>query len=197
LVDTKGETAIPRESIVRALEQMSILNRRIQAATTFASMANFELDSGKIETDLPSFFEDYILKVSVLSGRKRTAVEVTNEHPGLLARFNPMDVSIIVEILISNAKRAEARRITFDIRGSADKAILLTVADNGNGLQSGADPNHIFDMGYTTSGGGSGLGLYHVRQVLGEMSGSIEIDRDHKGRGFGFKILIAPGAKRR
>ena len=37
-------------------------------------------------------------------------------------------------------------------------------------------------MGYTSAATGSGLGLYHVRQVLGEMNGSIEVDQDHDGK---------------
>ena len=195
LVDTQGQEAIPREAVVKALEQMSFLNRRILAATKFSTMANFELNSGMLDADLPSFFEDYISKIAILSGRKRTTVEVRNEHPGLTMRFNPMDVGIIVENLISNAKRAEAKHIMFDIRGRDDKAIVLIVSDNGQGLPRSADPNRIFGMGYTTTSG-SGLGLYHVRQVLGDMGGSIEFDREHKGRGASFKIVIAPRTKR-
>lgn len=196
LHDTKGFDTIPREAVVSALEQMSFLNRRIQAATKFASMANFELDSGMFDGDLPSFFEDYISRVSVLSSTKRTAVEVQNEHPGLEARFNPMDVAIVVENLISNAKRAEASRISFEITGRDDKAVVVKVSDNGRGFAGGVDPDRIFEMGYTTTIG-SGLGLYHVRQVLGEMNGSIEIDRDHQGRGVTFNILIATRSKRK
>ena len=195
LHDTKGQETIPREAVVSALEQMSFLNRRIQAATKFASMANFELDSGMLDGDLPSFFEDYISKVSVLSITKRTTIKVRNEHPGLEMRFNPMDVAIVVENLVSNAKRAEASRISFEIAGQDDKAVQIKVSDNGRGLAHGVDPDRIFEMGYTTTTG-SGLGLYHVRQVLGDMNGSIELERDHEGRGVTFNIVIAPRSRR-
>lgn len=49
-------------------------------------------------------------------------------------------------------------------------------------------------MGYTTTQG-SGLGLYHVRQVLGEMGGSIELD-DELEKGLGFVIKIAVKGKK-
>ncbi|MGJ0511180.1 ATP-binding protein [Methylocystis sp.] len=195
LHDTKGRATISREEVIKALEQISILNLRIQAATKFATMANFELDSGMIEADLPSFFEDYINKVSVISGTKRTKVQVGNSHPGMTARFNPMDVAIIVENLISNSKRAKASRVTFTISGKDEKTVLISVTDNGEGLSAGADPDALFQMGYTTTTG-SGLGLYHVRQVLGDMNGSIEFDREHKGRGATFQIVIASKGKR-
>jgi signal transduction histidine kinase len=194
--DTAGKRSISRDDLLASLEQISMLNQRIQAATKFATMANFELDSGMIQTDLPTFIEDYINKVSVLSGRKRTKVVVKNEHPGFVARFSPMDVAVIVENLISNAKKAEASKLEFDISGRNGGPLLITVTDNGPGLRKGTEQDRIFDMGYTTSPTGSGLGLYHVRQVLGEMNGSIELDRDHEGRGLSFKIVIAARRKK-
>ena len=199
LYETRNQEFISREAAVAALEQMSFLNRRIQAVTKFTTMGNFELDSGMLEADLPSFFEQYILKQPVFSGRKRTTVEVNNSHPGLTMRFNPMDVAIIVDNMISNAKKAEASKVVFDIHGRDDKMLTLNIIDNGRGLATGADPNRLFEMGYTTatsSGSGSGLGLYHVRQVLGEINGSIEFVRDHKDRGANFQIVIAPQKKR-
>jgi signal transduction histidine kinase len=195
--DTKGKKTITREEMVAALEQVSILNKRIHAATKFAMTANFSLDSGMVDTDLPTFVEDYINKVSVLSGQKRTQVEVVNEHPGAQMRFNPMDIAIVVENLISNAKKAEARKIQFYIKGSDEKSVIITATDNGRGLATSVDPDRIFEMGYTATTDGSGLGLYHARQVLGEMNGSIELDREHEGRGVSFKIVVAPSRKRR
>lgn len=193
--DTREKKSISREELVSALEQISMLNRRIEAATKFAMMANFDLDSGMVEADLPSFIEEYISKVSILSGTKRTRIKVNNHHPGMTARFNPMDVSIVVENMISNAKKANAREIVFEIAGQNGKAVQVNVADNGDGLSRDTDPKRIFEMGYTTAPTGSGLGLYHVRQVLGEMKGSIELDDDHEGRGMAFKIVIAPQRK--
>lgn len=194
LHDTRTTKTISRDAVVSALEQMSFLNRRIQAATKFASMANFELDSGMLKTDLPTFFADYISKLSAMAGRKRTSIAVTNTHPGLTMRFNPMDVAIVVENLISNARRAEASKIEFTISGRDDKTLLIGVADNGHGLAKGVDPTRIFEMGYSTTTG-SGLGLYHVRQVLGEMNGSIDIDSAHEGRGIAFNIVIGQRTK--
>ncbi len=194
--DTVGKPSVSREDLLASLEQISMLNQRIQAATKFATMANFELDSGMIETDLSAFIEDYITKVAILSGRKRTKITVNNEHPGFVSRFSPMDVAVIVENLISNAKKAEAPKLQFDITGRSGGPLLMTVTDNGPGLRKGTDPDRIFDMGYTNSQTGSGLGLYHVRQVLGEMNGSVELDREHEGRGLSFKIVIAARRKK-
>jgi signal transduction histidine kinase len=194
LHDTKGKKSISREEVVQALEQMAILNTRIQAATKFATKANFELDSGKVTTDLPNFFEDYVTNVAMATLR-RMKVTVENSHPGLEMRFDPMDVAVIVENLLSNARRAHATRVSISINGRDDKSVHIKVTDNGDGLANGAKAERLFEMGYTTTTG-SGLGLYHVRQVLGEMNGTIEFDTEYEGRGVSFDIVIAAKGRR-
>src|SRR5262249_20317961 len=124
----------------------------------------------------------------------RIRVDVKNEHTGLRTRFNPIDVSIVVDNLISNARRARASRVKFEL-SKPDKGtgLIIRVADNGNGLSRGASRDRIFEMGYTTTRG-SGLGLYHVRQVLGEIGGSIDLEDDAPGKGATF-IIKLPGKK--
>jgi signal transduction histidine kinase len=65
----------------------------------------------------------------------------------------------------------------------------MRVSDNGNGIKRGTNKQRIFEMGYTTTHG-SGLGLYHVGQVLGEMGGSIELDEGADSKGAAFVIKI-------
>jgi signal transduction histidine kinase len=104
-------------------------------------------------------------------------------------RFNPIDASIIVDNLISNARKAKASRIKFVLTQENKSGLKIHVSDNGRGLTPGTNRSRIFEMGYTTTLG-SGLGLYHVRQALGEMGGSIELD-DQATKGLGLIIKIA------
>lgn len=189
LSETADQKSVPRDFMLKAIEQMAFQNRKILAVTRFAAKANFKLDSGKIETDIAAFIADYIEQIARFSGSARTQVEVTNAHPGLVMRFNPIDVAIIVDNLISNARRARASRIKFELSAFDKTGLLIRASDNGQGIPSRADKKRIFEMGYTTTGG-SGLGLYHVRQVLGEINGSIEIDDDARTKGTAFIIRI-------
>ena len=196
IVDTEGQKEVSREHLLQALEQMAFLNRKIQAITRFATKANFQLDSEKIEADLASFIEEYIEGVAKGAGGARLRVSVENEHPGFLERFNPIDVSIIVENLVSNALRARSSEIRFKMSQTQSKGLAILVSDNGRGFGRGVDKERIFEMGYTTTHG-SGLGLYHVRQVLGQMGGSIEVLEDHSLAGVGFSIVIAKSGKKK
>ena len=159
------------------------------SVTKFASKANFKLDSEKIQTDLAAFIYDYIEQIARTTGSARVQISAENSHPGLNIRFNPIDASIVVDNLISNARKAKASRIKFVLAQEDKSGLTIRVSDNGRGLASGTNRSRIFEMGYTTTQG-SGLGLYHVQQALGEMGGSVELD-DQVEKGFGLVIRIA------
>lgn len=192
LSETANQRAIPRETLLKAIEQMAFLNRKVLAVTRFATKANFKLDSEKIETDIAAFVADYIEQIAHLSGSARLRVSADNQHPGFKLRFNPIDVSIIVDNLVSNSKRAKASWVKFDMSPlEKSGGLLVRVSDNGRGLPQGTSAERVFEMGYTTTQG-SGLGLYHVRQVLGEMGGSIEFGSS-SGVGTSFLIKLPAG----
>ena len=190
LSETAGEKAVPRETMLKAIEQMAFLNRKVLAVTRFAARANFKLDSEKIETDLAAFIFDYIEQIARTTGSARMRIQVENAHPGLKMRFNPIDASIVVDNMVSNSKRAKATAVRFDLSPLDKNGLQVRVTDNGRGIAPGTNRDRIFEMGYTTTQG-SGLGLYHVRQVLGEMGGSIEVQDDAPGKGATFLIKIA------
>jgi signal transduction histidine kinase len=194
LSETAGQKSVLREVVLKAMEQMAFLNRKVLAVTRFAAKAKFKLDSEKIETDLALFLTDYIEQVARVTGSARMSIEVTNTHPGVTLRFNPIDASIIVDNLVSNARRARASKIIFELAPFEKIGLAIRATDNGRGIAANVDKKRIFEMGYTTTHG-SGLGLYHVRQVLGEMNGTIELDTSKEGRGTSFLIKIAPGRK--
>jgi signal transduction histidine kinase len=193
LTATAGQKSISRETMLKAIEQMAFLNRKILAVTRFAARANFKLDSEKINTDIAAFLTDYIEQIARATGSARFRIHVTNTHPGLQTRFNPIDASIIVDNLISNARKARASTVKFELSPLDRKGLAVRVCDNGRGFAAGTNKSRIFEMGYTRTQG-SGLGLYHVRQVLGEMGGSIELD-DAAETGTCFVIRIVPGGK--
>lgn len=189
LTETAGETSIPRDTVLKTLEQMAFLNRKVMSVTKFAAKANFKLDSEKIETDLAAFIYDYIEQIARTTGSARLQIVAENTHPGMKLRFNPIDASIIVDNLISNARKAKASCIKFVLTDEDKSGLTIHVSDNGRGLTPGTNRSRVFEMGYTTTQG-SGLGLYHVRQALGEMGGSIELD-DLVKKGLGLVIKIA------
>lgn len=187
---TTAQQSVPRDVILQEMEQVAFLNAKIQAITRFAPLATFRLDSEMIEADLAEFIAEYVEKIA-RTGTQRLRLEVASTHPGMKKRFNPIDIAVIIENLINNSWRAKARKISFEISEPIKNILEMRVVDNGEGIPKGVDKDRIFEMGYTSTRGGSGLGLYHVRQVLGEMGGSIELvdTKGTKGTTFAIKIV--------
>ena len=195
LSDTANLKTIPRETVLKAFEQVAYLNAKIYAVARFAARATFKLDSEKITTDLPGFIADYIREIAKQFSSARLRIDIENSHSGMQATFNPIDVSIIVDNLISNASKARASRISFKIEADGKNGMQLLVTDTGRGMPDAVDKKRVFEMGYTTTRG-SGLGLYHVRHMLGLMGGTIEIVEPEGGKGTAFLIKVVAGRKK-
>ena len=117
-------------------------------------------------------------------------INVENDGNGFTQRFKPIDVSVVIDNLITNARKARATRVTFEIKHPSKDTIHIRVSDNGRGFSERIDDlSRIFEKGFSTTDG-SGLGLYHVRHVLGEMKGTIEA-QEGTVRGAAFLIRIS------
>ncbi|MCE5981763.1 sensor histidine kinase [Pseudomonas sp. LF19] len=175
--------------VIERLESVAFLNQKILSISRLAVKANFRLESDTIECDLAEYIESYIdLGAKPFLG---AGINVRTESYGatLLKRFGPMEVSVVVDNLISNAKKAGATEVVFSLKNIDKKTLLINVFDNGPGFSRLNDQvERVFELGFSRSSG-SGLGLYHVRQALGEIGGSIAVDSEYvDGAKFDIKV---------
>lgn len=193
LVKISGQPSVTPDEIVNALESIAFLNRKIMGVSKFATKANFRLESEMIEADLAEYIEQYINDVARDFLLGPLSVHVENDHKGFVQKFKPIDVSVVIDNLIANARKKplKATQIRFVITHPSKSVIHITVSDNGRGFHQGIDNlERIFEKGFTLTDG-SGLGLYHVKHVLGEMNGTIEAIRPPDNKGAIFLIRIA------
>ena len=66
--------------------------------------------------------------------------------------------------------------------------MLITVKDNGSGI-SKENAAHIFDNGFSTKGSGRGVGLYHTKQLIESLGGSISFE-SQEGSGTCFMVIL-------
>jgi signal transduction histidine kinase len=157
------------------LEKISLANKRITAIAQFATKANFKSSTGKEPTDIPSFFEQYILNVArdfIASG---LTLEVNNSvKEAFEVRARRIELSILIDNLISNSSKAQARTVHVGINKLSANALRISFIDDGRGLPEAiSNPDAIFEIGITTTTG-SGLGLYHSREIVHELGGTIK-----------------------
>ena len=66
--------------------------------------------------------------------------------------------------------------------------LLITVKDNGLGI-SEENLDRIFENGYSTKGSGRGVGLYHTKQLIESLGGSISVE-SQVGKGACFMVIL-------
>ena len=179
-------------SMVDLREIFAHLDLRIQQVlqvSRFATKANFKLDSDKINDDLVKFVVQYLERVAPLYGDGMEII-TTSSAVKLVREFKPIELTIVLENLISNANKAEASEVTFELSQPRPNELQIIVTDDGTGLSEEIDPpESMFEVGVTTTEGGSGLGLYHVARILDQMGSSIEFDANYSV-GARFKIRV-------
>lgn len=166
------------DDLFGSLENISFQNKKILSTARFATRANFRLDSESIDEDLAAYFVQYIEQVAPMFTDSGIRILTTNNNATLTRRFKPIEVSILVDNLVSNAGRAGASEISFSLDQPRPGELRIVVDDDGSGFATDIlDPTRFFEKGFTTSEG-SGLGLYHVKQILDDLGGSIIAERE-------------------
>ena len=102
-----------------------------------------------------------------------------------------MEIAIVLDNLISNAKKARANRMGFKFSEDA-KFLSIAACDNGRGLDpslNAADYDQLFSKGFSRTDG-SGLGLYFCRLFVEKLGGRISVQPGQSGRGTEFMIRI-------
>lgn len=162
------------KEVLGFLEKAALANNRITAVAQFATKANFRAGIAKEPTDLPAFIEQYITNVAKDFIATNLRVDVENiVREKFELKLSRIEMSILIDNIISNADKAEAKKLNVKISKVGGNTLRISFIDNGNGLSGKLDkPDSIFEMGVTTTSG-SGLGLYHAREIVGRIGGKI------------------------
>ncbi len=169
-----------RNSIRALMDDFSYIrleNNRLQTISRFAPNIKVDLDTSHIEGDIIEYLNEYF-SVMLADGSRTPVVHFDSKLDSLESEFSPFDLAVVVDNLIDNARKANAQNIWFVAQPSQSKGKLdLRVSDDGAGFDlERIDRERVFEKHYTGTHNGTGLGLFHVAQVLEEMGGSIKFD---------------------
>jgi signal transduction histidine kinase len=177
------------ENLRKLIEDLLETTEKIISTSRFATTANFRLDSSMITEDFNSFLYEYLEKIAVAYNSR---IKI---HPKLGDKkfklcFNPIEMGMVLENFISNAKKARASNITFTSTLKS-KILKLVIEDDGKGLDKRiTEKERIFEKGFTRTSG-SGLGLYFCKQRIEELSGELKLSALQPKRGISFTIRMA------
>ena len=103
-------------------------------------------------------------------------------------KFDASSIGIILDNISSNALKAGATKLYIDLQ-ELQQYVEISFTDNGIGLENGVDVDMLFEWGVSDniSQKGFGIGLYHIKQLVEEMKGTVTIDSTYRE---GFRIVV-------
>jgi signal transduction histidine kinase len=180
--------AIDKEALFSFLEQMRLKNQKVMAIAKFATKAKFRMESDEITDDLAAYIDQYLRNVSAAYLDR---IHVVSDMPvkPFVCTFKPIEVSIIVDNLLSNARKANSHNFHVSFDWPSASVMRVVFQDEGDGFNDRVgDISRVFEKGVSTTDG-SGLGLYHVRQIVESMGGTVKAFRRTE-RGARFEVIL-------
>jgi signal transduction histidine kinase len=175
------------EEVRSLLSNIGILNTKILSVSKFATKANFNLQSEQLTTDLFTFIDDYISNIYMEFINDPVNIKFINKNKSeFTIKFKPIEITIVLDNILNNSRKAKARNIEISVEVIEGKA-LIKFKDDGKGLDNSIrNSDVIFEMGFTTTSG-SGIGLYHVKQIVSDLKGNVSINNNITS---GFELLL-------
>lgn len=101
--------------------------------------------------------------------------EVETNKSELIRKANILDLSLVLDDLISNSEKANATKIYLELNNPDEDKLLIHFSDNGDGVKDIfiKEPEEMFELGATSTEDGSGIGLNSVRKTLKSLKGTI------------------------
>jgi len=178
---------VDKERLSHWLENIEVVSSQIDTITKFATRANFTLDAQHIDADLSGYMEQYLSEVCPAFSADNLKVDVDNSAKPFNIKFKPIELGIVCDNIVNNARKAGARTVYVRMYSEGQDSLNVEFTDEGRGFKGfDGDIEDIFNKGFTTTDG-SGLGLYYVRQTMEELGGAATVECSDDQR---FKLIL-------
>lgn len=168
----KDPVLYSKEDLFEIIEAGIFEIDRIRNVTKLAVKADFDLMTNRVKEDLVQFIEEYLENFKDILYAWNLQIRFSNSNSvKLLKSFRPIEITLLIDNLLVNAGKADARIIQVTILKQMNKTIIEFI-DDGNGLTDRFEPEDLFEKGITTTSG-SGIGLSHSRKIVEDLGGTI------------------------
>ncbi|MBI4590221.1 MAG: hypothetical protein HY725_15415, partial [Candidatus Rokubacteria bacterium] len=128
-----------------------------------------------------------LVEADATSAGVRVVLSVPGDLPAIVADRDHLKQVVLNLVLNALQAMPEGGTLTLEA-GTAREALVLTVADTGNGIPPEALPR-VFDPYFTTKAKGLGLGLAIARRIVEAHGGRIEVE-SQPGQGSRFRVVL-------
>lgn len=163
---------IPKE-LIKEISVVRTFFDKVLNAASLLTKANIKQLANKEIINLSKYIEEYIQTCSEILFRDIDFKIVNNNNAEYYGAYSMLDISVLLDNLISNAKKENADSIQVNIFEENGKYII-DFSDSGKGvLDSALLGERMFELGVTNRYGGSGIGLASVKKIVTDMKGRV------------------------
>jgi signal transduction histidine kinase len=181
-----------QKEILKGLTNIRFYSDRALKISKLITRANFKSDRDKQTIDISKYVTQYLSLYSDLFEKSRMSFEINDKKSSFYKKISVLDLSIIVDNLISNSEKWKAKNVFVEMSNSRDGSLKILFSDDGKGLLEKylSNPEEIFELGVTETDG-SGIGLHTVRDRLKTMNADIAfVGNGKKLKGAAFQIVF-------
>jgi signal transduction histidine kinase len=196
IIDDLTEDDFDIQDLIKRLGFLKLSAERSLKMAEFVTRSDLKEDIEQKEIDIVTYIKEYItLYGETFSDQLNFTFSSNDSH--LIKSMSVLNMSIVLDNLISNAVKWGADKIHIDFEQKSDTKLLVVISDNGQGLSKKfiSSPERVFELSVRDippSGlSGSGIGLFYTKNLLNEMNCDIEFNgNDFKLSGASFKLTF-------
>lgn len=148
--------------VLERLNRMKLYSDRITQLTKLITKADIKDLRQATNANIVSYTMEYLKKFNgsmyiTFDNQIRTTI---------LKKLSLLDLSVVLDNLISNSSKADAKQIHVTFRNE-DARIIMDFSDDGTGVDMEMyNPDDLFEEGVTNRSGGSGIGLSTIKRTM-------------------------------
>lgn len=148
--------------VLERLNRMKLYSDRITQLTKLITKADIKDLRQATNANIVSYTMEYLKKFNgsmyiTFDNQIRTTI---------LKKLSLLDLSVVLDNLISNSSKADAKQIHVTFRNE-DARIIMDFSDDGTGVDMEMyNPEDLFEEGVTNRSGGSGIGLSTIKRTM-------------------------------
>jgi uncharacterized protein YqkB len=112
-----------------------------------------------------------------------------NIKSNTILRFPYQEMTMMLYNIVSNVRKANATKLIVELF-NLDNNIVIKFIDNGDGIKAGYKLHDLFELGFTYTRGGTGIGLAQIKDLIeNQLNGTVSISRN-KDKGATLEVII-------
>ncbi|CAA0237616.1 Histidine kinase [Tenacibaculum maritimum] len=196
VIDDLTEDDFDINNLIERLGFLKLNAERSLKMSEFVTRSDLKEDIEKKDVDLVSYIQEYIsLYGETFSDKISFEFKVNNSY--LNKNISVLNLSIILDNLISNSIKWGAENILIEFNNTSDKQLEFVFSDDGDGLSDKFLDKHerIFELSVrdipSNGMNGSGIGLFYTKNLLNDMNSEIDfMGNNLKLSGASFKLIF-------